>query len=143
MLATELKNQVKIKVLNSKVITSPFANGYCKRYYLELSYKGNSYRFTFHDSVYAYMHNEKLDKNNALYSVIQDSNAYEYTRNFSDFCKEFGYSEYTETFYPYYRIVKNSKAKKVYNACLKTYEALHEIFSDDELEKLQDEFQDF
>ena len=140
MLKTELKNQVKIKVLNSKVINSPIANSYCKRYYLELSYKGKSYRFSFHDSVYSYIHNEKLNRLDTIYAILMDSNSYEYARDFSDFCKEFGYDEYVET---QYGIIENKKARKVYGACKKTYEALHEIFSDDELEQLRNEFQDY
>lgn len=139
----ELKNQVKIRVLNSKVVSSPFANGYCKRYYLELSHNGKKYRFSYHDSVHAYCNNKKLDKLNALYCVLMDSNSIEYTKDFSDFCSEFGYKTYNETFFPYYRIVENQEAKKIYNACIKTYEALHDIFSDDELEKLRNEFQDY
>ena len=143
---TELRNQVKINVLNSKVVSSPFANGYCKRYYLELNHNGKKYRFTYHDSVHAYCNGSKLDKLNALYCILMDSNSIEYTRDFSDFCSEFGYNEYDYTcsYFPYRYIRKeNKEAKKVYNACMKTYEALHDIFSNDELEQLQDEFQDY
>ena len=140
MLATELKNQVKIKVLNSKVVSSPFARGYCKRYYLELKYNNKSYRFSFHDSIYNYNHNKELNKLDTIYAVLMDSNSYEYARDFSNFCKEFGYDEYVET---QYGIIENRKARKVYEACKKTYEVLHEIFSDDELDQLRDEFQDY
>lgn len=139
----ELKNQVKIKILNSKVVSSPFTKGYCKKYYLELNYNNKSYRFNFHDSIYNYQHNKKLNKLDTIYAVLMDSNSIEYTKDFSDFCNEFGYKTYTETFFPYYRIVENQEAKKIYNACIKTYEALHDIFSSDELEKLRNEFQDY
>lgn len=157
MLATELKNQIKVSVLSSKVVSSPFmkstsdctplaygftgcSTNYCRKYYLELKYNNKSYRFTFHDSIYNYNHNKKLNKLDTIYAVLTDSNSYDYTRNYQDFCNEFGYDEYIET---QYGIIENREARKIYEACKKTYEALHEIFSDDELEQLQDEFQDY
>jgi len=151
---TELKNQIKVNILSSKVITSPFAknldncnilnktmayafagceNNYCKKYRLELSYNGKKYRFTFHDSIYNYNHNIKLNKLDTIYAVLMDSQSYSSVRSFQEFCDEFGYD-----------IWENQKeAKKAYNGCMRAYEALHNIFSDDELEKLQDEFQDY
>jgi len=158
---TELRNQIKVNILSSKVISSPFAknldncsilnktmayafagceNNYCKKYRLELSYNGKKYRFTFHDSIYNYNHNIKLNKLDTIYAVLMDSNSYEDTKSYQEFCKWFGYDEYIET---QYGTVVNKEAMKIYEACKKTYEALHNIFSDDELEKLQDEFQDY
>lgn len=127
---TELKKQVKIKILTSKVIKSPWANGYCKKYFLELNYNNKKFSFPFTDSVAAYCKNEKLDKINALYCVLSDADAYDSTQNIDDFAAEFGYE-------------KVSELLKAYRACEKTSEKMHEIFTDAELEQLHDEFQDY
>ena len=122
-----LKNEVKIKILNSKVVSGQY--GYHKRYYLQLAYKNNTYNFTFSDSVYNYQNNKKLDKKDALYCVLMDCQAYDNYTDIQDFADAFGYEK--------------KDLLKVYNGCKKTSEALHNIFNDDELEQLYTEFQDY
>ena len=123
-----LKNEVKIKVLNSKVVSGQYGNH--KQYYLQLVYKNNKYNFNFFDSVYNYQNNIKLDKQNALYCVLMDCQAYDDYANIQDFADAFGYEKIKDLL-------------KAYNGCKKTSEALHNIFDNDELEQLYTEFQDY
>ena len=123
-----LKNEVKIKILSSKVVSGQY--GYHKKYYLQLAYKNNKYNFNFFDSVYNYRNNIKLDKENALYCVLMDCQAYDNYTDIQDFADAFGYEKIKDLL-------------KAYNGCKKTSEALHNIFDNDELEQLYSEFQDY
>ena len=144
-----MKEQVKIKILSSAVTPSPFANGMHKQYRLELSNKNNStksYKFTFHDSVASYANREKLNKADALYSVLMDMQAYSSTQNFEDFCDEFGYNkwdEYPTSDYEDYYLDYDRNSLEIFNACKKAYDSMRDMFTDEELDQLQEEFQDY
>lgn len=125
-----MKEQVKINVLTETTIKSPFANGYCKMYFLELEYNNKKYDFDFTGSVYDYEHGNAFKSDDALYGILMDLSAYDNTQNIDDFAAEFGYD-------------KVSELLNAYNGCKKTSEALHEIFTDVELEQLKEEFQDY
>ena len=132
---------IKINIQSSKVVESPFHTSTfsrvykCRKYNLKLMYNGNSYNFTFHDSVNAYQHNTPLNKKDVLYCVLSDMGCYESSRDMDDFIYSFGYDEQDLKTY--------KQGMKAYKACKKTSERLHEIFTNDELEKLQEEFQDY
>lgn len=123
-----LKNEVKIKILKSKVVSGKY--GHHKQYYLQLSYKNNKYNFNFFDSVYSYCNNIKLDKKHALYCVLMDCRAYDDYTDIQDFADAFGYEKIKDLL-------------KAYDGCKKTSEALHNIFNNNELEQLYTEFQDY
>ena len=146
---------LKIEILSSEVITSPFTKGTCKKYYMQVSYNGKSFKFPFYDSVYNYQNNKKLDKKDTIYAILLDSNAVEYCRDEKEFLTEFGYDEFgiyesTKAFtknYLYELYAKDDvdtlyKGIKAYRACLETNKALHEMFTDAELEELQEEIQE-
>ena len=125
-----MKEQIKIKVLTETTIKSPFSNGYCKKYFLELKYNNKKYNFDFTGSVYDYEHGNAFNPDDALYCILMDLSAYDNAQNIDDFAADFGYE-------------KVSELLNVYNGCKKTSEALHKIFTDSELEQLQEEFQDY
>lgn len=132
---------IKINVLSNRVVYSPFHKStfskvyYCRKYYVKLSYKGNDYKFTFHDSVNAYKNNNPLNKKDVMYCILSDMSCYDSSRDMEDFIYSFGYdNQDLETY---------KQGMKAYKACEKTSEKLHELFNNDELEKLQNEFQDY
>lgn len=128
---------IKINVLNSKVVTSPFHERtyYCRKYYVRLSYNGNSYNFTFHDSVNAYKNNLPLNKKDVMYCVLSDMGCYESSRDMEDFLYSFGYdNQDLETY---------KEGIEAYKGCKKTAEKLHELFNNNELEQLQEEYMDY
>ena len=125
-----MKEQLKIKTIKKETVKSPFTNGYCNKYRLELQYNNNKYRFNFFDSVNAYNNHEKLNKDDALYSILMDSMAYDNCRDIDDFSKEFGYD-------------KVSECLKAYNGCKDANTALHNMFTDTELDELQAEFAEY
>ena len=100
------------------VIDSPFCKGKCYQYRIEIEHNGKKARFTYHDSVYNYQRNKKLDYNDVLYSVISDARAYSETEDILDFCMEFGYE----------------KDIKAYKGCEDTYYKLTSLFTDLEKE---------
>ena len=129
---------IKINVLNSKVVVSPFHEKtyYCRKYYVKLSYKGNEYRFTFHDSVNAYENNIPLNKKDVMYCILSDTGCYESSRDMDDFLYSFGYDDGNNL-----KLYK--QGMKAFRACKETSEKLHELFNNDELEKLQNEYMDY
>ena len=133
---------IKINVLNSKVVYSPFHKStfsrtyYCRQYYVRLSYKGNDYKFTFHDSVHAWQNNLPLNKKDVMYSVLSDMGCYESSRDIEDFLYSFGYDDGNDL-----KLYK--QGMKAFEGCKKAAEKLHELFNDDELEKLQNEYMDY
>lgn len=152
-----MKEQIKITIESSVVKPSPFTKGNHTEYKLKLSYKGNEYNFTFHDSVYNYQNNKKLNKDDALNSVLLDANAYEQSRDEKEFLDAFFcnvsdlYEDYMRgmelhEMYDYYakKDVDELKAGlKAYKECEKTYNALQNMFNSDELTELTEEFADY
>ena len=152
-----MKNKVKITIKESGVTPSPFTKGMHKEYKLTLSYKGEEFNFTFHDSVYNYEKKIKLNKMDALNSILLDANAYEQSRDEKEFLNEFGYdvSDLYEDYkngmglsmmYDCYakKDVDNLRAGlKAYRACEETYNALNRIFTSSELDELHEEFAEY
>lgn len=97
---------------------------------------GNAYRvtmtrngvkigFIFNDNIY-----NESDKNDFIYSLLRDSQAFESTRDLTDFMHEFGYTD-------------AQKAKQAYDACKKQSERLHKLFNDAEIETLEKIFENY
>ena len=76
-----------------------------------------------------------------LYCTLSDARCYDDTRNFKDFCDEFGYDEWEENRYG--DIIENKQALRAYNACQRTYEALHRLFTSEQIEQLEEVFQNY
>ena len=152
-----MKEQIKITIKSSVVKQSPFTKGNHKEYKLTLSYKGNEYNFTFHDSVYNYEKKIKLNKMDALNSVLLDASAYEQSRDEKEFLNEFGYDEFDlyesykggmgfSMMYDCYGKKDVDKLKaglKAYKECERTYDALNRIFTSEELDELHEEFAEY
>lgn len=97
---------------------------------------GNAYRvtmtrngvkigFIFNDNIY-----NESDKDDFIYSLLQDSQAYEYCYNFDNFMNEFGYTDARQ-------------AQKAYNACKKQSERLRKLFNTTEIEMLKKIFENY
>lgn len=152
-----MKEKVKIQIKENEIVRSPFANGSCHKYRLALKYNNKTFTFSFHDSVRNYEEGKNLNKEDALYCVLTDSYCYEDTRNIKDFLNAFGYDEFD--LYPYIEngytladlysfasgvdVDQLRAGLKAYRGCKRAFEKLHEIFTEKELEELQEEFQNY
>lgn len=96
-------------------------------YSVVLKYNGNSITMLYHDN-----YKNESDKDEFLYALLMDSLAYENCFNLADFMDEFGY-DYDQ----------KDKALKDYEACARQYNKLHRLFTEEEIEQLQEEFEDF
>ena len=76
-----------------------------------------------------------------IYCILSDAHCYESTGSFEDFCDEFGYDRYTENRYGYY--VVNKDAMRIFNTLEKTYNAINRLFTSEQIEKLDEIFQDY
>lgn len=61
--------------------------------------------------------------------ILVDARCYDDTGSIENFRREFGYSEY--------------EGLRVYNACQRTYEALHRLLTSEQIEQLEEVFQDY
>lgn len=97
---------------------------------------GNAYRvtmtrngvkvgFIFNDNIY-----NESDKDDFIYSLLCDSQAYEFCYNLADFMNEYGYTDARQ-------------AKKIYNACKKQFDRLHKLFNTTEIETLEKIFENY
>ena len=97
---------------------------------------GNAYRITltrndikigfiFNDNIY-----NESDKNDFIWSLLLDSQAYENARDLTDFMNEYGYTD-------------DKQAKRAYNACKKQSDRLHKLFNDAEIKTLEKIFENY
>lgn len=94
-------------------------------YRVTLTRNGVKVGFIFNDNIY-----NESDKNDFIYSLLRDSQAYEYARDLTDFMLEFGYDNIPQT-------------KQVYNACKKQSDRLHKLFNNAEIETLEKIFENY
>lgn len=94
-------------------------------YRVTLTRNGVKVGFIFNDNIY-----NESDKNDFIYSLLSDSQAYENARDLTDFMNEYGYTDEKQT-------------KRVYNACKKQSERLHKLFNDSEIKTLEKIFENY
>lgn len=94
-------------------------------YRVTLTRNGVKVGFIFNDNIY-----NESDKNDFIYSLLSDSQAYENARDLTDFMLAFGYTD-------------AKQAKQVYNACKKQSERLHKLFNTTEIETLEKIFENY
>ncbi len=109
------------------------------RYHYKISVNGSSYSFDYYDSIDHYekrimASNPKHSKDileSALYCILQDYFSFEDSMDFNDFCDNFGYDN------------DSMKALKTYQLIESNYHAFHSNVSQDQIEALQEHFQDY
>lgn len=94
-------------------------------YRVTLTRNGVKVGFIFNANIY-----NESDKNDFIYSLLRDSQAYEFCYNLADFMHEFGYTD-------------AQKAKQAYDACKKQSERLHKLFTNKEIETLEKIFENY
>ena len=126
-----MENKIFDKIIFSALDEEVVNNGYgnCQKYEVELNYNGRTYTTHYTDSVMAYKNGEDLNYRNVMECLLLDKSAYDSCKDIDDFQAEFGYD-------------KVSECLKAYNGCKETSEALERIFTEEELEQLQEEFSD-
>ena len=108
-------------------------------YNVKLQTSNGSYSTVFNNSKaegYSIPHPEGI-----INSILLDASIISYANNFKDFCLELGYEEYTENNYG--NIVENKEARRSFNTCMKTYEALNRLFTSEQLDELYTVFEDY
>lgn len=96
-------------------------------YRITITNRGKRTSFTFGDSIANTQKGKALDDYSVLACVKGDYfNTKEYYPTFEDFANEFDYS------------TDSRQGEKVYKQCLKQAEKLHQVFTQEEIEKLPD-----
>lgn len=96
-------------------------------YSVVLKYNGNCITMLYHDN-----YKNESGKDEFLYALLMDAMAYENCFNLADFMDELGY-DYDQ----------RKEAEKAYKACERQYKKLNMLFTEEEIEELQNEFEDF
>lgn len=94
-------------------------------YRVTMTRNGKSIGFIFNDNIY-----NESDKNDFIYSLLSDSQAYESTRDLTDFMNEYGYTD-------------AKQARQAYNACKKQSDRLYKLFNTTEIETLEKIFENY
>ena len=118
---------IKDLVKASKVYLGKSKQTSGNEYSVVLKYNGNSITMLFHDN---YLNESGKDE--FLYALLMDAMAYENCSNLADFMDEFGYG-----------YERRKEAEKAYKACEKQYNKLHRLFTEEEIDELYNEFEDF
>ena len=118
-------NMLKDLVKANKVCMGKSNKTSGNEYSVVLRYNGNCITMLYHDN---YLNESGKDE--FLYALLMDGLAYENCFNLADFMVEFGYED-------------EDKARKVYKACERQCNKLHRLFTVEEIEQLQEEFEDF
>ena len=94
-------------------------------YRITLTKKSIKIGFIFNDNIY-----NESDKNDFIYSLLSDSQAYEFCYNLADFMNEYGYTD-------------GKQAKTIFDACKKQSDRLHKLFNNTEIETLEKIFENY
>lgn len=121
-------DSINFEILDEDIVNNGYGN--CIKYNMELSFNGESYEFTYTDSVMAYRNCEEPDFKNVMKCLLLDKSAYDSCEDIDDFQGQFGYE-------------KVSECLKAYNGCKETSEALDRVFTEEELEKLDEELEEY
>lgn len=97
------------------------------KYKVVFKYNGQTATMIYHDN---YLNNS--GKNEFLYALLMDGLAFANCFNLADFTDEFGY-DYDNL----------PQAKKAFDSCAKQLVKLQRLFTEEEIEQLQEEFSDF
>ena len=98
---------------------------YHTRFDCMIKYNGKQFSFPYQCNTTHSMPNLKV----CMECLLLDANAFENTTDILDFAEEFGYDSYLDI----------AKIRKIYKACEKTYNRLHKMFIDAEIEELEKE----
>lgn len=127
-LVSNFCSDVAVHVVRDRSIDGRMGMG--DGYQVTIKRGGMSFKTRYNNSRYASKNGEKPDLKDILHCLISDHDAYIYTQDYSDFCHEFGYEEYS------YGIRKNRQAFCAFNACRKIAEAIEAMFDGLEIAKI-------
>jgi hypothetical protein len=123
----KISTHVKVDWDEKDVVSSEHGNA--TKYDATLNYNGKKETFEFTDSINAYNNGDEPKDKDLLYAILMDYSASQESRE--DFLIDFGYDR------------DSVKAHKIYDAVVGNGKKLERLFSADEIDKLQKEFQDY
>ena len=85
-----------------------------------------AFKTPYHDSVYNFSRGRGYSEeliDSAVYCILMDAYSYEECRDVETFCRTFDYEDVNQ-------------GRKVYNACRDTYEIIHALLTEEEIEEL-------
>ena len=125
----------KQKALLESVKTTKTNKGKSKmtagdKYEIKMTHNGKTICFVYNDNIY-----NKGDKNDFLYALLVDADAYESTKNTFEFCQAFGYDWNNKE--------ERNKADEILTACCRNADKLQKLFTSAELDMLHNIFEDY
>lgn len=113
------------------VVSTVLRNKVNWKYKMKISNRGKTRYFEYNGSVHDYDRGIDLNPKDVMYCLLRDMDSYEsYKNDPKGFCDEFGYED-------------KRIGLKVYNGCKTNSIKMRYLFNDDELNKLQEEFENY
>lgn len=107
---------------------------YHRKYNVVVKYNGKQYSSTYQCNA-----KEMPKVKDIIYCLLLDASSYDNARDIEDFANEFGYELYEYDYVTKY----NKETERIYKACKKTSEAMHRMFTDEEIDTLHEEFSEY
>ena len=135
------KLPLKITVVRNKAIDYRIC-GFGYRVTLQNTQTGYKFTTSYNDSIVNSRAGLKPDINDIISCLLTDRSCYLSAPNFSDFCAELGYEKYTENRYTG-NIILNRQARRAFEGCRNTAERLETLLNNEQLEYLEEVYQDY
>ena len=142
---TELLNKVftlfplKVNVTRNRAIDGRIGCG--AGYRVTLANTETGYKFTTSFNNSRANGERKPDVNDIISCLLSDRSCYNSCVNFNDFCNMLGYEQYQEDRYGFLK--ENTKAKRAFAGCRRTAENFENLLNSEQLEQLDELYQDF
>ena len=128
-----LKSAINYNIISKELKHDKYGKRY--KYIIELKRKNKKILFSFTDIVYSYQHGMALNILDLINCLLLDMHAYDNNETLKDFAWCFGYNMDD---------IKNiNQTKKIYNACKINAYKIHNLFNENELNMLDNLFQEY
>ena len=125
----EILKQIKVKTETSENQNNLFTPCH-RKYNVTVKYNGKQYSSTYQCNV-----RQTPNAKDIIECLLLDASSYDNAKDIKDFANEFGYELYEYDYGTKY----NKETERIYKACKKTSEAIHRMFTDEEIETLYEE----
>ena len=129
----EIINNIKFSFSRSSNQTAHmFSEGHIK-YNCVMTYNGVTLRQTYQCNPSVHKTDSENMRKDFLWSVLLDTQSYDYSRDIKDFADNFGYDIYEN----------KKEVNRVWKACERESIKIHEMFNDEELKMLADYYKEW
>lgn len=117
--------------------------GLAWQYRFSITTSKGVYRAIFTDSIYNHDNNIQINLDDILYSWIVDASCFDCSKDFNEFCLEYGYDFKQYDIYDNKYRLSKQQAKAAWMGCKHAYNRMVKLLTPEQIIKLHDIFQDY